>query len=82
MSIITVYTKDASKLLSVLDSIASNKGSIKVLASDPSRLYNDSKHDDVSMASVTFSTDEDHSSVVEFINRDDVFVCEEDPSDW
>ena len=74
--------KDASKLLDVIDSLAANKGSIKVLAADPTRLYNDANHEDVDMAAVTINIDEDHASVVEFINRAGVFVCEEDPTDW
>ena len=81
MNILTIYTVDASKLLAVLDDLASKKP-IKVIASDPNRLYNDSTHDDVSMASITIMCDESHEEVCEAIARDYVYVCEEDPSDW
>lgn len=82
MNIITVYTADASKLISVLDTVVRKVNVLKVLASDPARLYNDSNHEDVSMASVTFMTIDGFDTVSERIKENDVFVCLEDSSDW
>ncbi|EBU7866094.1 hypothetical protein DLB11_24520 [Salmonella enterica subsp. enterica serovar Kentucky] len=82
MKILTMYSADALKLLDVFDTMVSRKNTIKVLATEPNRLYNDDNHDDVNMASITFYSDEDVESVKEFIFRNDVFVCEEDSSDW
>jgi hypothetical protein len=83
MNILTIYTKSAEKALTVIDDLArTTNGTIKVLACDPARLYNDANHDDVSMAAVTFYMEEDWLTIKEFINDDNVFVCEEDPSDW
>lgn len=81
MNILTIYTESASKLLSVLDDLACKKP-IKVIASDPNRLYNDSTHNDVSMASITIMCDESHAELTEHIACDYVYVCVEDPSDW
>ena len=81
MNILTIYTKDASKLLSVLDDIVL-RINITVLAADPARLYNDTNHEDVNMASITFKTDSDYRIIDAVINSNDVFLCEEDPNDW
>lgn len=81
MNILTVYAKDASKLLSVLDDIVL-KIDVKVLASDPARLYNDANHEDVNMASITFRTLASHSMVRVVVNSTEIFVCEENLTDW
>lgn len=82
MHILTIYSLDAFKLISVLDDLAMKKGIIEVIAADPKRLYNDANHEDVSMASITFKCNEDAHGIIEFINSDRVFVCDEDSNDW
>lgn len=82
MSILTMYSSDAFKLLDVFDTLVVNTGATKVLATDPNRLYNDANHEDVGMASITFESIKSVEEVKDFIYRNDVFVCEEDPKDW
>jgi hypothetical protein len=84
MIIVTLYTKSAATLLSVLDTMVLS-GSVKVLAADPARLYNDVNHDDVSMPAVTIETKESLEDVklaANLVNDDPVYVCKEDPADW
>lgn len=83
MNIITIYTAKAEKLLDVVDRLCTaTNGTVKVMATDPNRLFNNATHDDVPMASVTIYSTEDALTLQEFFDEKDVFVCEEDPSDW
>lgn len=82
MNIFTMYCLNVDTLLNTFDVLAYNKGGVKVLATDPKRLYNDAQHEDVSMASITFECTGSAEEVRTFFNRNDVFVCEEDPKDW
>lgn len=84
MNIVTLYTKSAATMLAVLDMMVLS-GSVKVLAADPARLYNDEKNHDVSMSSITIETNElrgDVELAANLVNDDVVYVCEEDPADW
>ena len=81
MNIFTIYTIEAGKLLAVLDDLTAKKP-VKGIASDPYRLYNDSKHNDVPMASITIMCEEPHEEVVATISNNYVYVCEEDANDW
>ncbi len=83
-NIISIYTEEASTMLEILDMMILS-GSVKVLAADPARLYNDANHDDVVMASITFETGESVEDVKlasELCTDDSVYICEEDPQDW
>lgn len=84
MNIFTLYTKSAFNMLSVLDMMVL-KGSVKVLAADPAKLYNDSNNHDVSLAAVTIETHElrgDVELAANLVCDDPVYVCDENPEDW
>lgn len=84
MNIVTLYTKSAINMLSVLDMMVLS-GSVKVLAADPARLYSDANIADVNMASVTIETNElrgDVELAANLVCDDPVYVCDEDPADW
>lgn len=83
MNILTIYSSKAEKLLVVVDRMCTATNvTVKVMAADPNRLFNNATHDDVPMASITIYTPEDSLTLQEFFDDKDVFVCDEDPNDW
>lgn len=81
MNILTIYTPDISKLFGLIDYLIL-RIDMTFLAADPERLFNNEIFDDVPMPALTLKTKKTREELMQIINDETVFVCEEDPSDW
>lgn len=83
MNILSIYADSPIVLLNALGDIGS-KVHIQVIHAEEGRMYNDATHNDECIPSVTFKTPASYEMVQVLIadNKGNVFLCEEELSDW